>query len=263
MLDVHAPHHAATTWRDFFIHIATICIGLLIAIGLEQSVEWLHHRHQREQFIADMQHEASANLTVIFADHKANGIAVLVCNGFRAAIETAPAHNGIVTVDLTPEFVRQFDAAENVSTPMPSIAVWTTGKQSQMVPLLPAGLAQLYERLSYTYDTVYQALLQTTDTARQIDVSLARILHLPALSIVDGKDVPFSLAGHAHLVMTEAQRDQLADQLASMGSQTVHFDHGLSSMLRLEQAVIDGTPSLEAYWQQRAVPVSSASSPNR
>ncbi|MES2392295.1 MAG: hypothetical protein V4555_11685 [Acidobacteriota bacterium] len=46
MLDVHPPHDAAHTWRDFFIHIATIVIGLLIAIGLEQTVEYLHHRHQ-------------------------------------------------------------------------------------------------------------------------------------------------------------------------------------------------------------------------
>ncbi|HEY4356104.1 MAG TPA: hypothetical protein VGN16_10185 [Acidobacteriaceae bacterium] len=45
MLDVHPPHHAAHGWRDFLIHIATIVVGLLIAIGLEQSVEWLHHKH--------------------------------------------------------------------------------------------------------------------------------------------------------------------------------------------------------------------------
>ena len=45
MLDVHPAHHAASTWRDFFIHIATIVIGLLIAIGLEQTVEYFHHRH--------------------------------------------------------------------------------------------------------------------------------------------------------------------------------------------------------------------------
>jgi hypothetical protein len=36
VLEVHPPHHAASSWRDFFIHIATIVIGLLIAIGLEQ-----------------------------------------------------------------------------------------------------------------------------------------------------------------------------------------------------------------------------------
>jgi hypothetical protein len=45
MLDVHPAHHAASTWRDFFIHIATIVIGLLIAVGLEQTVEYFHHRH--------------------------------------------------------------------------------------------------------------------------------------------------------------------------------------------------------------------------
>ena len=39
MLDVHPPHHATHGWRDFFIHIATICVGLLIAVGLEQTVE--------------------------------------------------------------------------------------------------------------------------------------------------------------------------------------------------------------------------------
>src|ERR1017187_10104742 len=37
MLDIHPAHHAASTWRDFFIHIATIVLGLLIAIGLEQA----------------------------------------------------------------------------------------------------------------------------------------------------------------------------------------------------------------------------------
>ena len=47
MLDIHPPHHAATTSRDFFIHIATITIGLFIAIGLEQTVEAIHHLHQR------------------------------------------------------------------------------------------------------------------------------------------------------------------------------------------------------------------------
>ncbi|HEV7122840.1 MAG TPA: hypothetical protein VGN24_05360, partial [Rhodanobacter sp.] len=46
MFDIHVPEHSTRTWRDFFIHIATIVIGLLIAIGLEQAVEYVHHRHQ-------------------------------------------------------------------------------------------------------------------------------------------------------------------------------------------------------------------------
>lgn len=31
MLDVHPAHHAANTWRAFFVHIATIVLGLLVA----------------------------------------------------------------------------------------------------------------------------------------------------------------------------------------------------------------------------------------
>jgi hypothetical protein len=46
MLDVHPPHQPTHTWRDFFIHIATIVVGLLIAVGLEQTVEYIHHRNE-------------------------------------------------------------------------------------------------------------------------------------------------------------------------------------------------------------------------
>ena len=46
MLDVHTPHETTRTWKDFFIHVAIITIGLLIAIGLEQTVEYFHHRRQ-------------------------------------------------------------------------------------------------------------------------------------------------------------------------------------------------------------------------
>jgi hypothetical protein len=57
MLDVHPPHQAAHTWRDFFLHIATICVGLLIAIALEQSVEALHRQHERSQLRASLHGE--------------------------------------------------------------------------------------------------------------------------------------------------------------------------------------------------------------
>jgi hypothetical protein len=42
MLEVHPPHQAAHNWRDFFVHIATIALGLLIVVGLEQMVERIH-----------------------------------------------------------------------------------------------------------------------------------------------------------------------------------------------------------------------------
>lgn len=62
MLDVHPPHEAAHSWKDFFIHIATIVIGLLIAIGLEQSVEWVHHRRQVVETRRALAEERSHNI---------------------------------------------------------------------------------------------------------------------------------------------------------------------------------------------------------
>jgi hypothetical protein len=38
MLDVHAPHETVHSWRDSITHIATITIGLLIALGLEAEL---------------------------------------------------------------------------------------------------------------------------------------------------------------------------------------------------------------------------------
>jgi len=57
MIDIHPPHKSDHTWTDFFIHIGTIILGILIALGLEQSLESLHQRHQlhelREGAITD------------------------------------------------------------------------------------------------------------------------------------------------------------------------------------------------------------------
>ena len=44
-MEVHPPHKPIHTFGDFLLHIVTITIGLLIALGLEAAVETLHHRH--------------------------------------------------------------------------------------------------------------------------------------------------------------------------------------------------------------------------
>jgi hypothetical protein len=54
VIDVHPPHEPMHGWRDFFLHLTTITIGLLIALSLEGFVEWQHHRH--------LVHEAEASL---------------------------------------------------------------------------------------------------------------------------------------------------------------------------------------------------------
>jgi hypothetical protein len=150
MLDVHPPHHAADTWRDFLIHIATIVLGLLIAIGLEQTVELLHHRHQRHQLQEDLRNEAEQNLQVIDRDLKMqnlepwfqqamNAASVAGADKIRISLPPAPCLPGSVG---TAEY-RYF---------APSQAVWTTAKESGIVALLPVAESRMYARLAHNYD---------------------------------------------------------------------------------------------------------------
>ena len=62
MIDVHPPEHGIHGTRDFFVHLFTITIGLLIALGLEAAVEAVHHRHQREEAETLIRQEIQNNL---------------------------------------------------------------------------------------------------------------------------------------------------------------------------------------------------------
>ena len=65
MIDVHPAPHAAHSWRDFFIHIATIAIGLLLALGLEQTVEHFHRLHQRHSLEENLHSESLLNRRIV------------------------------------------------------------------------------------------------------------------------------------------------------------------------------------------------------
>jgi hypothetical protein len=70
MLDIHPPRDAAHTWKDFWIHLGTISIGLLIALGLEQCVVAVHHLHERHRLEQALRLEANKNLILMDIDNQ-------------------------------------------------------------------------------------------------------------------------------------------------------------------------------------------------
>src|SRR5579863_1359782 len=62
MLDVHAPHSKLHSSKEFFIHLFTITIGLLIATQIEACVEWRHHVHLAEEARESLRVEIQQNL---------------------------------------------------------------------------------------------------------------------------------------------------------------------------------------------------------
>ncbi|MGH9596598.1 MAG: hypothetical protein ACRD3K_07360 [Edaphobacter sp.] len=143
MLDVHPAHHSATTWRDFFVHIATIVLGLLIAIGLEQTVEAIHHRHQRAELTEQMRVEAKSNLPLI-----RESIARLqVQAGYMQALEDALLAGKVSGADVEVHGVPP-PVGSNLYI-SPSRATWPNAQSAGLAALLPAGQAELYARLDF------------------------------------------------------------------------------------------------------------------
>jgi type II secretory pathway pseudopilin PulG len=69
MIDIHPPQHGPITKREFFTHLFIVILGILIAIGLEQTVEWVHQRHQRHQLEEDLRAEMQMNNEYLSRDY--------------------------------------------------------------------------------------------------------------------------------------------------------------------------------------------------
>ena len=147
MIDVHVPHKSEHTWTDFLIHIATIVVGLFIAVGLEQTVELIHRSHERHQLQADLRAEAENNRVIIARDLRLQEMEPWFDQAMNA-VDSATVQQGKVRVSLP--FAPCIPGSVGTSSARyfaPSEAVWTTAKESSLVALLPVEQARMYARL--------------------------------------------------------------------------------------------------------------------
>jgi hypothetical protein len=72
MLDVHPPHEKMHGIRDFFLHLFTITVGLLIALALEGCTERWHHHELQKEADANLRQEIRDNAKEIASAHVAN-----------------------------------------------------------------------------------------------------------------------------------------------------------------------------------------------
>lgn len=156
MLDVHAPHAAVQTWKDFFIHITIITIGLLIAIALEQCVESLHHVYQRHQLQHDLLEEAKRNREILTADLELQSQSAWF-RSLLSAAKSIPA-GGQASFTLPPMpcipgtvGANGMDAVVRTKYFAPSEAVWSTARDAGLIIRLPVEEARMYSRLAHNY----------------------------------------------------------------------------------------------------------------
>lgn len=169
MIDVHPPHSPTHTWTDFFIHIATICVGLLIAIGLEQSVEALHRHHERTELLEALNHESEQII------HDANACAARGSTElvwFRQASEQLRSN----LVGHTP-----FTGLTSVAYPhadTPDDPIYKAARASGKLALLSdheiaayGELDMVLEDLRKHIDRLHSAVSDQTDSYRVVNLS--------------------------------------------------------------------------------------------
>jgi hypothetical protein len=147
MLDVHAPHQTVHTWKDFFIHIAAITLGLLIALGLEASVEWFHHRHQAQQALERLKQEVDQNRIVLANDMRSGDIGE---RNHRAALAVLRRlRSGTRSPDDRLIFVRKFEIFDS--------AAWKVAHESGAAAYIPYEVMARYDEIDDTQQRINAA----------------------------------------------------------------------------------------------------------
>lgn len=146
ILDVHAPHATIHTWIDFFIHIATIAIGLLIAVGLEQIVEAIHHRHQRLLLEEQMHDVLESDSQYIAFDIREFRDA----RAYWVEVAKAVAARRLGQAPQTEPSAR--DQRSAIFLRLPRLTPYEAAKLNGTVALLPLERIRLYGRIEIMHE---------------------------------------------------------------------------------------------------------------
>jgi hypothetical protein len=156
VIDVHVPHGGLHTWKDFWIHLGTITLGLLIAISLEQSVEWVHHLDQRHQLEADLHAEGLRNRDYAAVDLAVYDKVIAWLLDLQRGVDGARAGGGKTAFVYPPRAEGTPDSPRYVAYHVILTEAWTTAQANSLVVLLPREEAEIYAHLSFQNEQVQE-----------------------------------------------------------------------------------------------------------
>jgi hypothetical protein len=197
MLDVHPPHQAAHSWKDFFIHIATIVVGLIIAVGLEQTVELIHHAHQRRELREALRSTTEINDAWAKDDvERVDGRRHWALEQLTAIEKAGPSG---------PLTLRRLPRMELYS---PNTGVWLAARQNGQAALLTVSEQNFYADMDRVEDGIFVAstgsIARYSNALTELESQvLQRTIALPSGDL--------DLSG-----LTPAQRLKMDDQLRTL-----------------------------------------------
>lgn len=133
-MDVHAPHEPIHSWRDFVLHLLTITVGLLIALGLEASVEALHHRSERLETLRNLREEITENRQTLAKNLRAIAVEKQMLETDIATLRQLRDHKAPQPRPL------RFDWYWNSM----GDSAWQTARETTAIALFPSDQVQTY-----------------------------------------------------------------------------------------------------------------------
>jgi hypothetical protein len=149
MPDVHPFHGTAHSWKGFLIEIATIVTGLIIAVGLDQTVEHFRHQYQIRQIEQGMREVFASNLR----SDATNFRQLLGLRAYLSALRGAidDRLHGRPAQGAPP-----FDDARMATIPVfPSLAPYEAAKTNGTVALLSNDRIGIYNRVAFARELLW------------------------------------------------------------------------------------------------------------
>jgi hypothetical protein len=183
MLEAHPPDGPIHGWRGFLVHIGAIVIGLLIAVGLEQTVEALHHRHQRLQLEEQMHEVLEDDARVAIPDdiRKLTGTRAFLVELQRAA---AAYRDGAPSAALPDPN----DPRAGIVMRLPSLAPYDAARENGTVALLNAQRIRLYNRLALQRELLLGVYQHWFDDIEALDAFRHRFDYSSSAGAIKGVD---------------------------------------------------------------------------
>jgi hypothetical protein len=181
MLDVHPPHEAVQTWKAFFVHIATIVVGLLIAITLEQTVEFFHHRHEVAETREALREEMQKNIALFHENVERHIMAMAYLHNNLRIFEYLLDHPG------TPQDKLPGILYWPLFTTAPQKAAWATAEHTDVLSYMPRAevreTTDVYAKLDYSWET-YQPVIASLTLCTSYFSQTPDISTLPPASVL-------------------------------------------------------------------------------
>jgi len=146
-MEIHAPHEPILSFREFLVHLAMVTVGILIALGLEQSVEAYHHHELAE--------EARSNMATEIADNKRE------LDSHLSGLDKIQAQrdDDIKLIDrlLAHEHLHELNMGLGFSGPTLNSASWTTASSVGALAYMEYGTVKQFAE-AYKLQDFYEHL---------------------------------------------------------------------------------------------------------